>query len=221
MSETQRAASTLLDGGASVVMGGNLLSFLSGVAKVDQRFIKDSMRWAEFRADQRHNRKHEPAAWFEFYSGVLWSVGWGLEYEPVIVADKNFTGNVLDKWAQSVSTLISRSKISAMKETFQLLEFSPAGIDVLSDGARAWADFRFSPAQYNAQKELEIVISNVRFLHADWSSNYLFWTVQHSGAQLDIQSRRFAIKPRQMEEYRARLSEAVLEMRTAEIELTR
>ena len=77
MSEMQRAASALLDGGASVVMGGNLLSFLSGVAKIDQRFIKDSMRWAEFRADQRHNRKHEPAAWFEFYSGVLWSVGWG------------------------------------------------------------------------------------------------------------------------------------------------
>jgi hypothetical protein len=221
MSEIQQATNPLLDGSASFVMGGNLLSFLTGVAKEDQRFIKDSMRWAEYRADQRHNRKHEPAAWFEFYSGVLWSVGWGLEYQPVIVADKNFSGDVLEKWANSVSSMISRSKIAAMKETFQLLEFSSAGIDLLSDGTRAWGDFRFSPAQYNAQKELEIVISNVRFLQADWSSTYLFWTVQHSGSQLDIQSRRFAIKPRQMNEYRARLSEAVLEMRTAEIELTR
>ncbi|CAI8925499.1 hypothetical protein [Pseudomonas sp. IT-P395] len=221
MNEMQQLTSPLLDGGASVVMGGNLLTFLSGVAREDQRFIKDSMRWAEYRADQRHNRKHESAAWFEFYSGVLWSIGWGLEYEPVIVADKNFSGNVLDTWAKSVSTLISRSKIAAMKETFQLLECSSAGIDALSDSTRAWGDFRFSPAQYNAQKELEIVVSNVRFLQADWSSNYLFWTIQHSGSQLDIQSRRFAIKPRQVEEYRARLSAAVLEMRMTEIELTR
>lgn len=221
MSEMRQFSSPLLDGGASVVMGCNLLSFLSGVTKEDQRFIKDSMRWAEYRADQRHNRKHESAAWFEFYSGVLWSVGWGLEYEPVIVADKDFSGNVLDAWAKSVSSLISRPKIAAMKETFQLLESSPAGIDALSDGARAWGDLRFSPAQYNPQKELEIVISNVRFLQADWSSTYLFWTVQHTGSQLDIQSRRFAIKPRQINEYRARLSEAVLEMRMAEIELTR
>jgi hypothetical protein len=206
---------------SSTVLGSNLLAFFPGLSRRDKQYIKDSMRWAQFKADLRHDRKREPAQWFEFYSGWLWSVGWGLEHEPVIIVDENFSGDLLRSWAKSLSGLVSRAKLKQVQETFQLLEHNVAGLDLLTESARQWGDFRFLPAQYNRHGELEIVISNVRLLSANWVSTYLFWDVEYSKSQLDIQARRFVITPRQMDKYRADLSEAVREMRIKEIELTR
>lgn len=159
--------------------------------------------------------------WFEFYSGGLWSVGWGLEHDPVIIVEKNFSGDLLESWAKSLSWLVSRAKLKQVQETFQLLEHNIAGLDLFTESTREWGDFRFLPAQYNRYNELEIVISNVRLLSANWVSTYLFWDVEYSKSQLDIQSRRFVITPRQMDKYRADLSEAVRDMRIKEVELTR
>ncbi|RON70728.1 hypothetical protein BK671_06525 [Pseudomonas fluorescens] len=220
MSDTQQQIDSLSGGSSSVVMGSNVLSFLSGVSRQDQQFIKDSMRLAEYRADNLFNRKLEPARWFEFYSGVLWSVGWGLEHAPVIIADNDFSGAVLDVWAKSMSTLLSREKIKQMKETFQLLEYDVAGVEVFTDSTRKWGDFRFAPAQYNVHKELELVISNVRLINNEWVSTYLFWNITHGSAQLDIQSRRFVTKRREMDKYRDLLAAAVREFRVKEIELS-
>lgn len=206
-------------GSASVIMGSNLLKFLSGVARQDQRFIKDSMRLAEYRADQRFDRKKSSSDWFEYYSGVLWSVGWSLEHAPVIVVDKNFTGDVLEAWAKSLSKQLSKATVASMRETFQLAEDSTAGTEMLTDSLRKFGDFRFSPAQYNFHKELEIVVSNVRLIDSSWSSNYLFWKILQTRSQLDIQSRRFVTSLREMDKYRDSLIAAVREMRVREIEL--
>lgn len=206
-------------GSASVIMGSNLLKFLSGVARQDQRFIKDSMRLAEYRADQRFDRKKSSSDWFEYYSGVLWSVGWSLEHAPVIVVDKNFTGDVLEAWAKSVSKQLSKATVASMRETFQLAEDSTAGTEMLTDSLRKFGDFRFSPARYNFHKELEIVVSNVRLIDSSWSSNYLFWKILQTRSQLDIQSRRFVTSLREMDKYRDSLIAAVREMRVREIDL--
>lgn len=221
MNDTLQQTHQLSEESSSTVLGSNLLAFLSGLTKQDKQYIKDSMRWAEYRADLRHSRSREPGPWFEFYSGVLWSVGWGLEHEPVIIVEKDFSGDLLESWSKSLSTQLSRAKLRQMTETFQLLEHNTAGLDLFADSARQWGDFRFSPAQYNRYNELEIVISNVRLLNANWVSTYLFWDVEHSRSQLDIQCRRFVITPRQMDKCRAELSAAVKEMRMREIELTR
>lgn len=207
-------------GSGSAVMGSNLLNFFSGVTRQDKQFIKDSMRLAEYRADQRFNRKQSSSDWFEFYSGVLWSVGWSLEHAPVIVVDKNFTGDVLEAWAKSLSTQLSRETVKRMRESFQLLEHNTAGTEMLTDGMRKWGDFRFSPAQYNFHKELEIVVSNVRLVDSEWSSTYLFWEIFQSRSQLDIQSRRFVTSLREMDKYRDSLIAAVREIRFREIELS-
>lgn len=221
MNDTQQSISQLSGESSATVLGSNLLAFFSGLSRQDKQYIKDSMRWAQFQADLRHDRRRAPVQWFEFYSGGLWSVGWGLEHEPVIIVDKNFSGDLLESWAKSLSGLVSRAKLKQVQETFQLLEHNVAGLDLFTESARQWGDFRFLPAQYNRHNELEIVISNVRLLSANWVSTYLFWDVEYSKSQLDIQSRRFVITPRQMNKYRADLSEAVREMRIKEIELTR
>ncbi|MFJ5237362.1 hypothetical protein ACIP86_11630 [Pseudomonas neuropathica] len=211
----------LLSGGSgSVVTGSHLLNFLSGVTRQDKQFIKDSIRLAEYRADQRFNRKQSSSDWFEFYSGVLWSIGWSLEHAPVIVVDKNFTGDVLEAWANSLSTQLSRATVNSMRESFQLLEDNAAGTEMLTDGLRKWGDFRFSPARYKFNEELEIVVSNVRLVGSQWSSTYLFWELLQARAQLDIQSRRFVTSLREMDKYRDSLMAAVREIRVREIELS-
>ena len=220
MSTIQQQINPLSDDGSSTVLGSNVLSFFTGLTREDKQFIKNSMRWAEYQADQRFNRKQACADWFEFYSGVMWSVGWGLEHAPVIVADRNFSGDVLEVWAKSLSTQLSREKVRRMKETFQLLEHNPGAIELFTDSTRKWGDFRFSPAQYNLHKELEIVISNVRLLSSEWVSTYLFWNIRHTTSQLDIQSRRFVTTPQQMDKYRDVLAESLREMRMSEIELS-
>ncbi|AXI59544.1 hypothetical protein DLD99_03360 [Pseudomonas kribbensis] len=217
--EGAKAGNKVLDGESSSVLNSNLLAFFAGLSRQDKQYVKDSMRWAEYQADLRSDRKRTPVTWFEFYSGVLWSVGWGLEQDPVIVVDKHFSGGLLDSWASSLSTLLSREKIRRMRETFQLLEYHPAGMELFAQSTREWGDFRFFPAQYNRHSELEIVISNVRLLSSNWASKYLFWDLEYAKSQLDIQARRFVITPRAMDKYRANLTEAVKDLRQREIEL--
>ncbi|MDI2142867.1 MULTISPECIES: hypothetical protein [unclassified Pseudomonas] len=206
---------------SSSVVESNLLAFFSGVSHQEKQYIKDSMRWAEYQANLRHDRQRRPVDWFEFYSGTLWSVGWELEGAPVIVVENNFSGNVLDIWAKSMSTLLSRGKISQMRETFKLLETHPEGLDLLTQSTRKLGDFSFSPAFYNSSQELEMVISNVRMLSNNWGSRYLFWEVDHSMSKLDIQSRRLVVTSKKMDQHRSGLSDAVKEMRRKEIELMR
>jgi hypothetical protein len=221
MVEVYSGSGLLPDEGCSAVMGSNLLSFFSDVTKEDKRFIKNSMRWAECEADLRFNRRRESAAWFEHYSGVMWSVGWSLDHAPVIVSDRNFSGDVLQVWEKSLSMQLSREKLKRMKETFQSLELDLNGTDVFTSSTQKTGDFRFSPAGYNLHKELEIVISNVRLLSSEWVSTYLFWKIKHEGSQLDIQSRRFVITPGQINKYREQLNLAVIERRLREVELAR
>ncbi|MGY2442288.1 hypothetical protein [Pseudomonas sp. SDO52101_S400] len=205
---------------SSSVVENNVWAFFSGVSHQDKQYIKDSMRWAEHQADLRHDSQRRPADWFEFYSGALWSVGWELEGAPVIVVEKNVSGNILDIWEKSMSTLLSREKIRQMRETFKFLETHPDGLDLLTQSTRKSGDFSFSPAFYNRNQELEIVISNVRMLSNTWGSRYLFWEVDHSMSQLDIQSRRLVINPRKMDQYRSGLAETVKDMRRKEIEFS-
>ncbi|QKV62125.1 hypothetical protein HUW52_04220 [Pseudomonas sp. 43A] len=220
MNELHVSAELYSGGSDAAVMGSNFLTFMSGVARQDQRFIKDSMRLAEYRADLRYNRKQSSADWFEYYSGVLWSIGWSLEHAPVIVVEKSFTGDVLDAWEKSLSGQLSKATVRSMRESFQLLRNDTAGTEMMTDGLRKEGDFRFSPAQYNFHKELEVVVTNVRLIESNGSSTYLFWNIFQTRAQLDIQSRRFVTSFREMDKHREFLIAAVREIRVREIELS-
>ncbi|WP_419712229.1 hypothetical protein [Pseudomonas sp. NFX224] len=219
LQDAQKTTTPRLEKAASV-LDSNLLAYYPGLSADDRQFIKNSMRWAESCADLRHDQEQDPAQWFEFYSGVLWSVGWSLEHQPVIVVDNDFTGRLMDAWSKALSTQVSRAKLSLMKETFTLLENNPAALQLLTSSASQSGDFRFLPAEYNRYGELEIVLTNVRLLGSNWGSSFLFWEVANPQSQLDVRVRRFAINRRGINTYREPLQEAVKEMRLREIELT-
>ncbi|NKF29068.1 MULTISPECIES: hypothetical protein [unclassified Pseudomonas] len=204
---------------SSVVAGNSLLTFFSGVSREDERFIKDSMRWAEYQAVQRVNRRQAPGFWFEYYSASLQQLGWELG-EPVRVAGREFEGDFLDAWSKSMERLLSSGRRQQMKKTFQLLEHNPAGFDLFADSVREWNDFVFSPAYYNYYKHLEIVISHVGLLDAQWTKRYLFWDVEYSRSQLEVYARRFMNTPKNMNARRAELTELVRDMRRNEFALS-
>ncbi|MNN09293.1 hypothetical protein D3C76_827540 [compost metagenome] len=204
----------------AAVIENTLLAYFAGLSREDKQYIKNSMRWAESRADLHHDREQSPAKWFEFYSGVLWSAGWSLEHQPVIVIDNHHTGSLVDTWSKALSTQVSRAKLSLIRQTFGQLEHDRPALELLTSSARQSRDFRFLPAEYNRAGELEILVTNVRLLSSSWSTRLLFWEVEQPQTQLDIRVRRFAIKSREMNKYRESLNEAVKEMRLREIALT-
>ncbi|MHC8289189.1 hypothetical protein ACYZUD_20730 [Pseudomonas sp. XS1P51] len=209
----------LLEERSAAVVDNKLLAFLPGLSRQDKQYIKNSMQWAEHRADLRYNRVLNPAQWFEHFSGVLWSVGWSLEHAPVEVIDSNYSGDLVGSWSNALSTQVSRAKLQLIKETFGFLEHDRSALDLLSSRAQQSGDFRFLPAEYNRYKELEILVTNVRLLSSNWGSTFLFWEVEHPGSQLDIRVRRFSAKPREMNKYRESLADAVKDMRFSELEL--
>lgn len=204
----------------AAVLDNTLLAYFHGLSREDKQYIKNSMRWAEHRADLRHDREGDPAQWFEFYSGVLWSVGWSLEHQPVIVIDSHHTGSLVDTWSNALSTQVSRAKLSLIKQAFGQLEHNRPALELMTSCARQSGDFRFLPAEYNRTGELEILVTHVRLLSWNWNTSVLFWEVESAQAQLDIRVRRFSAKPREMNKYRETLSEAVKAMRLREIALT-
>ncbi|MFY0729102.1 hypothetical protein [Pseudomonas sp. NFX15] len=208
------------DGLDAAVLDDTLLAYFPGLTREDKQYIKNSTRWAEHRADQRHGREQDPAQWFEFYSGVLWSVGWSLEYQPVIIVDNFYTGSLLDSWSKALSTQVSRGKLSLIRQAFGRLEQDRPALELLTFSARQSGDLRFLPAEYNRTGELEIVLTNVRLLSSSWGSRLWFWEVEQPQKQLDIRVRRFAIKPREMNKHREMLNAAVKDMRLREIALT-
>ncbi|MFJ2712078.1 hypothetical protein ACIOZM_14475 [Pseudomonas sp. NPDC087346] len=215
----QQQFQALAESGGSLVMGSSVMTFFDGLSRQDKQFVKDSIGLAEYQADLLYDRKRDPGNWFEYYTGALWSVGWSLEHDAKVIVDRDFSGDVLDTWATALSLEVSRATVKKVTETFQLLEGSAEGVELLTGSARKWGDFRFLPVQYNMHKELEIVLSNVRLLSLEWNSSYLFWKVRYSQSQLDMHARRFVITPRQMDMHRSKLSAAVIELRQKEIEL--
>lgn len=219
ISNARKQFQSFAEGGGSLVMGSNVMTFFDGVAGQDKQFVKDSICLAEYQADLACDRKRDPGKWFEQYTGKLWAVGWSLEHSAKIIVDRDFSGDVLGTWATALSQELSRATVKKVKETFQLLEGNTEGIELLTGNTRKWGDFRFMPVQYNMHKELEIVLSNVRLLSVEWNSFYLFWKVRYSQSQLDMHARKFVITPRQMDAHRSKLRAAVAELRQKEIEL--
>ncbi len=202
------------------LLDNRMLAFFAGLSIEDRQYIKNSLRWAEYQANLRFDRKLEPADWFEHVSGRLWSVGWSLEHAPVEVIDHRYKGSLLDSWSKALSTQVSRARLKLIKDSFGFLEHDRSALAFFTERAQQSGDFRFMPAEYNRAGELEIVLTNVRLLSTNWSSTVLFWDVEHPQSQLDIRARRFSARPREMDKYRVMLADAVRNMRFSEITLT-
>ncbi|WP_123402358.1 hypothetical protein [Pseudomonas frederiksbergensis] len=197
------------DGQSASMVQSNVMSFFAGLSKEDKRFVKDSITYAESRADAKTNRKRYPADWFEHYTGTLWSIGWVIEGQPVEKIDKQYRGSLMDAWVDVMKSNISADKLKASLQAVSMIESHQDTSEAFNGSIRKDGDMRVLPISITDDKRVELWVSDMRLIVSSWSTDYLFWKIKHTLSQLDIRAQRFTIGRRDMDASRAELRQAV------------
>ncbi|RON44048.1 hypothetical protein [Pseudomonas frederiksbergensis] len=200
------------DGQSASMVQSNVMSFFAGLSKEDKRFVKDSITYAEVGADARANRRRYPADWFEHYSGMLWSIGWVIEGQPVEKVDKQYRGSLMAAWVDVMKSKISADKLKASLEAVSMIESHQDTSEAFNGSIRKDGDMRVLPISITSDKRIELWVSDMRLIVSSWSTDYLFWKIQHNLSQLDIRAQRFTIGRRDMDTSRAELRQIVEEL---------
>jgi hypothetical protein len=189
------------------VLHNCLLGFSGQVSWQDRQFIKNSVRYAKARANKKYNSVKHAANWFEYYSGVLWSLGWGLDQPIMEVIDRKFSGSVTGAYLDVMSRKVGRNKAAALANALTLLGSDDVFQDSFAARVRGSGELEILPADLSPDGSLGIFLSHVRLLKFDWSTG--FWGMGHSMAQLDIRVREFTIRQRDIEKNHQRLQDAL------------
>jgi hypothetical protein len=208
--ELKENAKTIALQSDASVLHNSLLGFSGSLSRQDKQFIKNSVRYAKARANKRYNSVKQAADWFEYYSGVLWSIGWGLDQPLVEVIDKEFSGSVKEAYLDVMSKKVGRNKTATLANALTMLGNDDVLQDSFAARVRESAELEILPADLNLDGTLGIFLSHVRLLKLDWSTG--FWSVGHSMAQLDIRVREFTIRQRDIENNRQALQDALDEL---------
>lgn len=179
------------------VLHNSLLGFSGKLSRQDKQFIKNSVRYAKLRASKKYNSVKQAADWFEYYSGVLWSIGWGLDQPLVEVIDREFSGSVTEAYLDVMSRKVGRNKAAILVNALNMLGSDDVLKNSFAARVRESGELEIIPAELNPDGSLGIFVSHVRLLKLDWSTG--FWSVGLSMAQLDIRVREFTIRQRDIE----------------------
>lgn len=197
------------EGQSASMVRSNVMSFFTGLSKEDKRFVKDSIAYAEARADTRTNRKRYPADWFEQYTGTLWSIGWVIEGQPVEKIDKQYRGSLMAAWVDVMKSKISPDKLKVTLDAVSMIESHQDTSETFNGSIRKDGDMRVLPISIIGDNRIELWVTDMRLIVSSWSSDYLFWKVQHVMSQLDIRAQRFTINRRDMDASRSELRQVV------------
>jgi hypothetical protein len=208
--ELKENTETIAPKNSASVLYNSLLGFSGELSKQDKQFIKNSVRYAKARASKKYNSVEQAAEWFEYYSGVLWSIGWGLDQPLVEVIDKKFSGSVTEAYLDVMSRKVGRHKAATLANALDLLGRDDVLKGSFAARVRESAELEILPVELNPDGTLGIFLSHVRLLKLDWSTG--FWSVGSSMAQLDIRVREFTIRQRQIEKNRQVLQDALDEL---------
>ncbi|MHC8301960.1 hypothetical protein [Pseudomonas sp. ZS1P83] len=192
------------------VLDNSLLGFSAKLSSQDRQFVKNSVRYAKARANKKYNSVKQTADWFEYYSGVLWSIGWGLDQPLVEVIDRGFSGSVTGAYLDVMSRKVGRNKAATLANALTMLGSDDLLQDAFAARVRESGELEILPAELNPDGTLGIFLSHVRLLKLDWSTG--FWGVGHSMAQLDIRVREFTIRQRDIANNRQALQDALDEL---------
>ncbi|EJM64255.1 hypothetical protein PMI30_03794 [Pseudomonas sp. GM50] len=201
---------TIAPNNSASVLDNSLLGFGGELSEMDKQFIKNSVRYAKARANKKYNSVKQAADWFEYYSGVLWSIGWGLDRPLVEVIDRKFSGSVTEAYLDVMSKKVGRHKAATLANALNMLGHDDVLKDSFAARVKESGELEILPVELNPDGTLGIFLSHVRLLKLDWSTG--FWSVGLSMAQLDIRVREFTIRQRDIEKKRQALQDALDEL---------
>lgn len=208
--ELKENAKTIAPQNGASVLDNSLLGFSAKLSSQDKQFVKNSVRYAKARANKKYNSVKHAADWFEYYSGVLWSIGWGLDQPLVEVIDREFSGSVTRAYLDVMSRRVGRNKTATLANALTMLGNDDVLQDTFAARVRESGELEILPVELNQDGTLGIFLSHVRLLKLNWSTG--FWGVGHSMAQLDIRVREFTIRQRDIEVNRQVLQDALDEL---------
>ena len=205
------SSNTRLSQNNAVAVNNMLFTGLEGQAEADNNFVKHCVYLAQIKADGVYNSNTQPAQWFDHFAGILWSFGWSLEEQPVVLVQTAFSGSVQEAWRRLTAPLLARSQLTQVEAGLAALEKDAALLKQFSALSGKTFNSHILPVSQNTRDEMVVVISHIRFIKLVLNTNYLFWQVHQPMSQLDIRARKLLIKRRAMEANRASVEQAIRE----------
>jgi hypothetical protein len=135
-----------------------------------------------------------------------------LREAPVILVQPQFSGSVQQAWLRLAAPLLARSQLAQVEIALSALEQDTAALKKYSALSGKTFSSHILPVTYNAQGELVVVLSHIRFIKLVLNTNYLFWQVHQPMSQLDIRARKLVIKRRAMDANRASVERTIREI---------
>jgi hypothetical protein len=193
----------------ATLVGDIVLTGTQGQSCADYQFAMNCTYLAQRQADIIYNSQTQPGRWIDYYADVLWSYGWNRDHQPIEHVQKEFDGSVRQIWSKLASPLLTIGQVDGVNRGLGALE---RDIDLLSKvkgiSGKAF-DLKIMPISYNADGDMELVVSNIRFIKSRMSTDFLFWEITQVMSQLDVLARKVVISRRVMEARRPSVLKAM------------
>jgi hypothetical protein len=193
----------------ATLVGDILLTGSQGQSHEDYQFALNCAYLAKRQADTTYNSAIQPGRWTDYFTDVLWSHGWNRDHQPIEHVQTQFNGSVRQVWSQLASPLLSREQVTGVDQGLAALERDVELLKKIKGTSGKPFDFKIIPLSYNANGDLELVISNIRFIKSSLNTSYFFWDVSQSMTQLDVVARKVVISRRVMDARRLSVRKAL------------
>ncbi|WP_445179931.1 hypothetical protein [Pseudomonas sp. McL0111] len=183
----------------ATLVGDVLLVWVQEQLYEDYQFVLNCTCLAQHHADITYNSETQPGRWTDFFTDVLWSHGWSRDYPPIEYVQAQFRGSVRDIWSTLASPLLTREQIDGVSLGLKALENDADLLRKIKGVSGKAFDFKIMPVSYNAKGDLEVVVTNVRFMKMSMNTEYFFWDISQAMNQLDVLARKVVISRRVMD----------------------
>ncbi|HJR27449.1 MAG TPA: hypothetical protein VJ889_01920 [Pseudomonas sp.] len=193
----------------ATLMGDIVLTGIQAQPVEDYNFALSCSYLAKKQADSVYDSDTQPGRWIDYYADVLWSHGWNRDQPSIEYVKPQFSGSVKEAWLKLASPLLSVEHITGVEAGLAALEERADLLEKTTGISGKAFDVKIVPISYNANGDLEMVISTIRFIKSSVNTSYLFWKISQVMTQLDIRARRVVISRRVMDARRPSVEKAI------------
>lgn len=196
----------------ATLVGDILLTGVEGQSKEDYEFALNCTYIAKKEADKQYNSATQPGPWIDYFADLLYSYFWKKDEMDIEYVQPSFSGSVGDMWMKLARPWLSAEQVKEVNSGLASLEARVDLLESVKGLSGKLFDFKLIPVSYNASGDLELVITNFRFIKSTLTTSFLFWNVHQSMNQLDIRARRVSMSRRTIEVRRPLVAKAIKEM---------